>query len=77
MVRMMPDLNVIREWLIANGKTPEELDNVSEPPVLADIGQALTLSLQNDDNIGMMLVAIMQRQDSLEARIAKMEGGQA
>ncbi|MFC4103593.1 hypothetical protein [Paenibacillus xanthanilyticus] len=60
----------IREWLIQNGISPEELDHFEELPVIRDVGEALTLSLQNDDDIGQMLVAMLMRMDEQDAQIA-------
>lgn len=71
------DMEALRAWLISKGVPAESLDNISEPPVIRDIGEGLTLSLINDDDIGEMLVMIMIRQDELEARIAALEGGNA
>jgi hypothetical protein len=71
------DLHALREWLIANGKTPEELDEFMELPVIRDIGDGLLLSLQNDDDIGNTLIMLMMRIDELEARVAQLEGGNA
>ena len=72
----------LREWLIANGVPAEELDNVVESPVIRDIGHGLLLSLQNDDDIGQMLVMMLMQADAqneriaqLEARLAALEGG--
>jgi hypothetical protein len=71
----MKNLENLREWLIQRGVPVEELDNIEEPPVINDIGNGLMLSLQNDDDIGNVLVMIMMKQDELEARIAALEGG--
>lgn len=71
------DMVALREWLIAKGIRAEELDQVIEPPVIRDIGEGLTLSLINDDDIGEMLVQIMIKQEEQDARIAALEGGGA
>lgn len=61
----------IKGWLEQRGITEAQFE---ELPVIRDIGAGLLLSLQNEDDMGEMLVAIMQRQDALEQRIAKLEG---
>lgn len=71
------DLETLREWLIANGIPAEELDDVAEPPVIRDIGEALTLSLQNDDMIGNVLVEMMMQIAELQGEIAVLKGGNA
>jgi hypothetical protein len=69
------NLDRLREWLINNGVPEEELDQFIESPIIRDIGEGLMLSLINDDSIGEMLVMILQRLDSIEARLTKLEGG--
>lgn len=71
------DLETLREWLIANGIPANELDDVAEPPVIRDIGEALTLSLQNDDMIGTVLVEMMMQIAELQGEIAALKGGNA
>lgn len=67
------NLDTLREWLITQGISSEELDEVKTLPVIDDIGDGLMLSLQNDDDIGNMLVMMMAKQDELEARISALE----
>ena len=69
------NLDRLREWLINQGVSAEELDQFIESPIIRDIGEGLKLSLINDDSIGEMLVMILQRLDSIEARLTKLEGG--
>lgn len=71
------NLDSLREWLIARGIPSEELDEVSEPPVIRDIGEALTLSLQNDDMIGAVLVELMIQIAELQAEVSVLKGGKA
>ncbi|KYD26543.1 hypothetical protein [Geobacillus stearothermophilus] len=71
------DLERLREWLISKGIPAEELDELIETPVIRDIGEGLTLSLINDENIGMDIVNLMIRLDELEQRVAQLEGGNA
>ncbi|SEM82079.1 hypothetical protein [Paenibacillus sp. OV219] len=76
------NLAAIREFCIQHGIPPEELDQLTEPPVIRDIGKALTLSMQNDDDLGSTMVGIMIMVDelsaktaALEQRIVQLEGG--
>lgn len=71
------NLEAMREWLISKGIPAAELDEMDEPPVIRDIGEALTLSLQNDDMIGVVLVELMMQISVLEERIFILEGGGA
>ena len=69
------ELKLIRDWLIQNGISASELDDIKESPVIRDIGEGLTLSLINDEEIGNMLIMLMMRVDELESRITTLEGG--
>lgn len=71
------DMAVLREYLISKGVPAEHLDEVSEPPVLRDIGEALTLSLINDDALGEAVVALLVEVETLKQRVAVLEGGGA
>jgi hypothetical protein len=70
-------MEVMREWLISKGIPAAELDEAIEPPVIRDIGEALTLSLQNDDMIGAVLVEMMMQIVELQAEVAELKGGNA
>lgn len=72
------DLERVREWLIQNGVSPDELDNVEEPAALEDLGQTLMVTLQNDNQLGQLVMSlflqvndlammVMQQQIELEA----------
>ena len=39
------DMKSLREWLIANGVPAQELDEVAEPPVVRDIGEAVLVAM--------------------------------
>lgn len=67
------DLKTMREWLIQHGADPADLDTLEEAPVIQDIGEGLMLSLQNDDDIGQMLVMLMMQIDELTQRIQTLE----
>lgn len=73
----MDAMNVMREFLVQNGADPEELDKTVEPPVIKDIGEGLTLSLMNDEFIGMDLFKLMLRVEELEKRVVELEKGGA
>lgn len=68
------NLERLREWLLQNGISEEELDAFIESPIIKDVGEGLTLSLMNDDMIGMDVMFLMMRIDELEQRLAKLEG---
>jgi hypothetical protein len=70
-------MSELRKWLIQRGVPAEELDEVSEPPVISDIGQTLLLSLQNDDAIATLVMSLVEQVATLEARVAALEGGEA
>lgn len=78
-MKQVVEMDVIREFLINNGIDPEELDKFAEPLIIRDLGEGLALSLMNDEVIGMDLVMLMMQVEEmrmmLEARIAKLEGG--
>lgn len=67
------NLDNLRDWLIQKGISAEELDRFVENPVIRDIGMGLLLSLQNDDDIGQMLVNIMMQLDDLDTRLKALE----
>jgi hypothetical protein len=69
------NLERLREWLIQKGIPAEELDQFVESPIIRDIGGGLLLSLQNDDDIGQMLVMIMMQLDDIQSRLEALEGG--
>ncbi|RAS75257.1 hypothetical protein [Priestia endophytica] len=80
---------ILKEFLIQNGVNPKELDNVSPPPVIEDLGkalalatvnnqqlgEALALAMVNNQQMGEALALSMQKIDSLENRVKKLEGG--
>jgi hypothetical protein len=69
------DLEILREWLIQNGVSAEELDEVKTPPALDDIANTLVLALQNDDQLGELIVMLLSEIESLKARVSALEGG--
>lgn len=72
---MPMNLDNLRDWLIQKGIPAEELDKFIESPVIRDIGGGLLLSLQNDDDIGQMLVQLMMQLDIISARLDALEKG--
>lgn len=76
MIKMDP-MEVMREFLINNGVTSEELDKVEEPKVINDLGKVLVVTLQNDNELGNLVMSlffqvndmamlVMQLQNELE-----------
>jgi len=84
------DWEVLREWLIQNGVDPGELDEVKEPAALSDLGETLKTTLENDNQLGLLVTSffmqfndvanlVMEQQkkiSELESRIIELEGGQ-
>jgi hypothetical protein len=83
------NLAILKEFLVANGIDPQELENVKPPPVIEDLGKALALATVNNQQLGEVLALAMvnnqqmgealalsmQKIDSLENRVKKLEGG--
>jgi hypothetical protein len=67
------ELETLREWLIQNGVSAEELDEVKPPPVLDDIGQTLLITLQNDNQLGELMVMLFAEIESLKQRVEALE----
>lgn len=57
-------MDAIRQWLLANGFTPEELDDVAPATIKLDV-----------DNLGVAFVAALIEIEQLKARIAALEEG--
>lgn len=86
----MKNMELLREWLIQQGIPAEELDEVKEPAALKDLGEVLMVTLQNDNQLGLlvssffmqfndMAMMVMQQQveiETLKARVEILEGGQ-
>lgn len=69
------DLETLREWLIQNGVSAEELDEVNPPPVLNDLANTLVLAIQSNDQLGELIVMLLSEIESLKARVSAIEGG--
>ncbi|NUK31051.1 hypothetical protein HT574_13430 [Parageobacillus sp. VR-IP] len=67
------DLEALREWLIQNGVSAEELDKVETPPALEDIASTLVVALQNDDQLGELIVMLLSEIESLKQRVEVLE----
>lgn len=67
------DLGALREWLIQNGVSAEELDEVKPPPVLDDLANTLIIALQNDDQLGELIVMLLSEIESLKQRVEALE----
>mgnify|MGYP001117965513 CR=1 FL=1 len=66
-------LETLREWLIQNGVSAEELDEVKPPPALDDIGQTLLITLQNDNQLGELMVMLFTEIELLKQRVEALE----
>jgi len=67
------DLGALREWLIQNGVSAEELDEVKPPPTLDDLANTLVLALQNNDQLGELIVMLLSEIESLKQRVEVLE----
>lgn len=86
----MEKMELLREWLVQQGIPAEELDEVKEPEALKDLGEVLMVTLQNDNQLGLlvssffmqfndMAMMVMQQQmeiETLKAQVKILEGGQ-
>jgi hypothetical protein len=71
----MDKLAILKEFLISNGVDPQELENVSPPRIIDDLGKALALATVNNQQLGEALALALKKIDSLENRVKKLEGG--
>jgi hypothetical protein len=67
------DLKTLREWLIQNGVSEQELDEVKPPPALEDIANALVVALQNNEQLGELIVMLLSEIESLKQRVEVLE----
>jgi regulator of replication initiation timing len=69
----MPDLEIIKEWLIQNGVNAEELDNVKPPQGIEDIANTLLIALQNTDELGTVITMLLMENESLKMEIESLK----
>lgn len=67
------DLETLREWLIQNGVSAEELDEVKPPPALDDLANTLVLAFQNNDQLGELIAMLLSEIESLKQRVEALE----
>ena len=67
------DLETLREWLIQNGVSEQELDEVKPPPALEDIGNTLLITIQNDDQLGDLVAMLLAEIEQLKQRVEALE----
>jgi hypothetical protein len=67
------DLEILREWLIQNGVSEQELDEVKPPPALDDLANTLVIALQNNDELANVVMLLLTKIDSLEQRLEELE----
>ena len=67
------DLGALREWLIQNGVSAEELDEVKPPPALDDLANTLIIALQNNDQLGELIAMLLSEIESLKQRVEALE----
>jgi len=66
-------LDIIREWLIQNGVNEQELNNIEVPPVLNDLANYLKITLENNDELGNLIVNLLIEIENLKRRIEVLE----
>ena len=67
------DLETLREWLIQNGVSKQELDEVKPPPALEDIANTLLNALQNTDELGTVITMLLMENESLKIEIESLK----
>lgn len=67
------DLNVLRDYLIQNGISEKELDEVHEPRALADIGDALVFTFQNDNQLGELVMSLLFQVNDLAMMVMQQQ----
>jgi hypothetical protein len=67
------DLETLREWLIQNGVSEQELNNIEVPPVLNDLANYLKITLENNDELGSLIVNLLVEIENLKRRIEVLE----
>lgn len=74
------DMERLRGWLIANGISADELDNIEPATIKKDVdtlGETAVMSLMSADDLAQTLVMALTRIEALEAEVAVLKGGAA
>jgi hypothetical protein len=66
-------LERLREYLIQNGVSPDELDKVTEPEALSDIGNALVVTFQNDNQLGDLVMSLFMQVNDLAMMVMQLQ----
>lgn len=69
----MLKLDIIREWLIRNGINEQELNNIEVPPVLNDLANYLKITLENNDELGSLIINLLIEIENIKRRIEVLE----
>jgi len=67
------DLDRLREYLIQNGIPAEELDETKEPKALSDIGNTLMITLQNDNQLGDLVMSLFMQVNDLAMMVLQLQ----
>lgn len=67
------ELETLREWLIQNGVSAEELDEIKPPPALDDLANTLIIALQSNDQLGELIAMLLSEIESLKQRVEALE----
>jgi hypothetical protein len=67
------DLTVLREYLIQKGIPPEELDEIKEPKVVKDLGEVVVVTLQNDNQLGELVMSLFFQVNDLAMMVMQQQ----
>lgn len=67
------DLQSLRDWLIQNGIPEHELNEVKEPQALSDIGTTLMITLQNDNQLGDLVMSLFMQVNDLATMVMQLQ----
>jgi len=67
------DLEILKQWLIQNGIDEQELNNIEVPPVLNDLANYLKITLENNDELGSLIINLLIEIENIKRRIEVLE----
>jgi hypothetical protein len=69
----MKNLEALREYLISKGIPPEELDEVKELPIVSDLGNALVVTFENDNQLGELVWSLFSQVNDLATMVLQLQ----
>ncbi|WP_350300587.1 hypothetical protein [Peribacillus frigoritolerans] len=69
----MEPMDVMREFLINKGVSPEELDKVVEPKVIKDLGNSLVSTFQSTDQLGVLVMSLFLQMNDLAMMVMQQQ----